>query len=334
MALVLLGLFVLFIIALVFIDRRLNPSVDAPELLPIELPRGQALPPDTVLFDSDATGTFEVMVMGLDGTGQRALTDDDRFDSWWARLSPDRRTVLFYRTPAGVHDLDFTKTSLWMVAADGGDPVEVLPIGSHGWNQHGHAEWSPDGTQLVMFGGKNTNPRIHVTSADGRTTTEIVSQEGTNIDPSWSPDGTKIVYVGCPGRVCFPTDQEIYVVPAAGGERVRLTNDDVRDHDPYFSPDGERIAMLTEVEQPKASAVVGVWDIRVTGANGGVVERLIGDQQINSMPKWADNDSIWFHRFDYTNPDAGFDLWKVTVSTKQTAVVLATDANEEYPEPN
>lgn len=328
-------LLVLAIVGLVLIDRRLNPAVDEPTLGPIELPAGEPLAEGRLIYDSDSSGTFEVWTMNPDGTDRTQLTDDPTFDSWWARLSPDRRTILFYRTPAGVHDRDFKKTSLWMVAADGGAPVEVLPIGSHGWNQHGHAEWSPDGSQLVMFGGKNTNPRIYVTSADGRTITEIVSQEGTNIDPSWSPDGANVVYVGCPGRICFPDSQEIYVVPAEGGDRQRITDDDVRDHDPYYSPDSTRIAMLTMVEGPGEAAPAGVWDIRVVAADGsGPVERLIDDDQVNSMPKWADDDTIWFHRFDYRYEENGFELWRVEVSTGEAIEVLSTTANEEYPEPS
>ena len=39
-------------------------------------------------------------------------------------------------------------------AVDGTDEVEVLPPGAHGWFQHGHAEWSPDGSRLVIARGR------------------------------------------------------------------------------------------------------------------------------------------------------------------------------------
>jgi Tol biopolymer transport system component len=54
-----------------------------------------------------------------DSSAPRQLTDDPSLDSWWPRISPDRRTILFYRAPAGVHDLDATKVSLWAMDADG-----------------------------------------------------------------------------------------------------------------------------------------------------------------------------------------------------------------------
>src|SRR5947209_2461345 len=66
---------------------------------------------DRLLFDSDRTGNFEIMSMRTDGTDPQRMTTDPRYDSWWPKPSPDRATILFYRTPAGTHDRDYTKTS-------------------------------------------------------------------------------------------------------------------------------------------------------------------------------------------------------------------------------
>jgi len=323
----------------VLTDRRLNPPVDEPDLGPVTLPASPSapLPLDRMVLDSDEPGNFEIFSIGLDGSDPVQLTDDPEYDSWWARPSPDRQRVLFTRTPAGVHDNArdgaFQKASLWVMNADGGEPTELLPPGSHGWNQQGHPEWSPDGEQLVMFGGTVTNPQIWITDDDGRNPRQLTDEGGTNIDPSWSPDGATIVYIGCPSRICLPSDQEVYVVPAEGGDRTRLTDDGVRDNDPYFSPDGSRIALLSQTAKPDNDRPAGSWNIRIMDADGSGLERLTDDDDVNSKPAWTpDGESIYFHRLVYG--DGPFGIWAIDADgTNLRRITPPADAAYEYPQP-
>ena len=80
-------------------------------------PPSAAIPPGDLVFDSDRTGNYEIFTMTGTGQDPRQLTDDSRYDSWWARLSPDRRTILFYRSPKGSHDRDYSSTSLWAIGS-------------------------------------------------------------------------------------------------------------------------------------------------------------------------------------------------------------------------
>ena len=84
---------------------------------PAGRPGAAAIPPGDLVFDSDRTGNFEIFTMTGEGLAPRQLTDDSRYDSWWARLSPDRRTILFYRSPKGSHDRDYSSTSLWAMGS-------------------------------------------------------------------------------------------------------------------------------------------------------------------------------------------------------------------------
>lgn len=268
------------------------------------VPTGAPLAADALLFDSDRSGNFEVYAMRTDGTDVRQLTRDPAFDSWWPRLSPDRTNVLFYRTPKGIHDTDFTQTSLWWMRADGSGLRELRPKGTDGWDQQGHAEWSPDGRSMVMFGGAKSNPQIFITDAAGRSARRLTDRGGTNIDPSFSPDGRSIVFVGCPNAICFVQDYEIYLMSAEGGEARRLTSNDKRDHDPYFSPDGSRIAWL---QQTDARGPTGSWNIRIMRSDGSEQRAVTDDRNINSKPEWSrDGTLILFHRFEL-----GGDRWRL-----------------------
>ncbi len=260
-------------------------------------PMAAALPSDVLVFDSDRSGNFELYRMALDGSQVQQLTSDPRFDSWWGRISPDKHRILFYRTPKGVHDTNYDQASLWLMNADGTEIRELRPRGTDGWALQGHAEWSPDGAQLVMIGGPRFSPQIFITDAMGRHARPVKRRPGSNLDPSWSPDGRTIVFVGCPRAICFQKDYEIYTMPASGqGPEQRLTSDELRDHDPYYAPDGRAIAWLT---QATPAGPVGTWGIRVAASDGSGMRWVLNDQQINSKPDWsADGLHLYFHRLE------------------------------------
>lgn len=335
---VLVLVLVLMVIVAVIADRRLNPPIERASVpsvtLPSPAPGDPAVAEGRILFDSDRTGSFEIFAMAADGADVVQLTDDPDQDAFWPRLSPDRKRILFYRVPAGSHNEkgEYQETSLWMMRADGGAPTLVLPQHAFGWHQQGHAEWAPDGQSLVMFAGRNSNPQIWVTDTVGRLPQQLTDEPGTNVDPVYSPDGTTIAYVGCPARICLPSDQEIYTIPAVGGQRQRLTDDGIRDHDPYYSPDGSRLAFLSQTGRGGAGRPAGVWNIRLMDAGGNRVTMLTDDGNINSKPSWSlDGMTIYFHRLVYGRGD-GFQIWAVDVATGVLTEITAGERSlNEYP---
>src|SRR5688572_5059695 len=74
---------------------------------------------DALLFDSNRTGNYELFTARIDGSATSQRTDDETYDSFWPKLSPDRTQVLFQRTPAGVHDTDFKQAGTWITNVDG-----------------------------------------------------------------------------------------------------------------------------------------------------------------------------------------------------------------------
>lgn len=328
---VLVALMLAALIGLVVLAAIFNRPATVPDSFrsPTAVPAGDRLPADRMAFDSDRSGNFEVYTMAVDGSSVTPVTEDSAYDSWWPRLSPDRRTILFYRTPAGTHDRDYTQTSLWAMQVDGTGLTQLRPAGLDGWAQQGHAEWSPDGKQLVMFGGSRMNPQVFVTDVLGQHPRQLTDRGGVNIDPSFSADGTSVLFVGCPESICQPEDQEIYRVSVSGGEPERLTFDDLRDNDPYESPRGNRIAWLTQV----SGGDVGVWDVRVSDADGRDPRFLVQDQGVTSRPQWsADGETIYVHRI----PPGGdrFQLYEIPAGGGELVPLTeGQPGSNEYPSP-
>jgi Tol biopolymer transport system component len=306
-----------------------TPAPSAATAAPLSI--GAPLPNGRLVFDSDRAGTYGLYTMRVDGGDVQTLSSDPQFDSWWPRLSPDRMHVVFYRTPKGVHDTDFTQAALWAVNADGSGLRQLRAKGADGWEQQGHADWSADGTQLAMFGGTRSNPQIFVTNASGSQPRKVTADRpGTNLDPSWSPDGKSIVFVGCAQAICFEDDYEIYVVAAAGGDAKRLTTNNLRDHDPYYSPDGKSIAWLSRTD---SKGPVGVWNIKIMNADGSGQRSVTNDGQVNSKPNWArDGSVIYFHRLELGR--SGWGIYSIKPDgSSMLELTKGAPGNNEFPSP-
>lgn len=303
-------------------------SAPAPGQTSAPAPAATRLAADRMVFNSDRSGNHEVYSMKLDGSDEKRLTNDPAFDSWWGRIAPDRTRILFYRTPKGVHDRDYAQTSLWMMNADGTEQRQLRAKGADGWQLQGHGEWSPDGSQLVMFGGSRINPQLFITDAQGKMIRQVTQRGGQNLDPAFSPDGRTIVFVGCPASACVERDYEIFTVPAGGGEARRLTSNAIRDHDPYYSPDGTRIAWLA---QTATTGPAGVWNIFMMSAAGADQRNLTNDQNINSRPEWArDGTRIFFHRLEQGK--LRYSIFSIRPDgTGLTEITKGAPGTNEYP---
>lgn len=299
------------------------------------------LPADRIVFDSnrqdpgDTVKNYEIFIMGADGSALRRLTSDDRYDSWWPRPSPDRRRILFVRTPAGVHDRDYRQVSTWIMQADGTGLREILRRGAHGWSIQGHPEWSPDGTRIATMGGRSSNSQIYVVRADGSAPFKVTGgpkgpeRGGMNLDPSWSPDGRQLLFVGCPSAFCLPRLQEVYRVNLDGSGLERLTRDRITDNDPYYSPDGRTIAWLRNT----GGRAQLRWGIYRMDADGTGKRPVIDDGWINSKPAWSsDGRRIWFHRTSALGEP--FNVWSIDAPGSGLAPTIEPPPNgydNEYP---
>ena len=109
--------------------------------------------------------------------------------------------------------------------------------------------WSPDGSKIVYYAGKNEsyyedeNSEIYTMKADGTGKTQLTSDLANDNSPMFSPDGSKIVYVSDKAG-----SKDIWVMNADGKNKVQLTSNSASDSFPVWSPDGKKIAFWSDRE--------------------------------------------------------------------------------------
>lgn len=271
-------------------------------------------PNSKLIFSSNRTGNLEIWISDLNGENPVQLTTDDNYESNWPRVSPDRTKVLFYRAPKGAKESSYEQFSLWMLNLKDQSVHELIPQGAHGWKTQGVADWSPDGTKIVMAASKAKGSwNLYISDAEGKNPKRISKRESLYVDPSWSPDGSKIVFSA------FPKDYkgnkvsalEIFTSDPDGSNEKRLTFDNLRDNDPYWSPNGKAIAFETEV-QP-LYWLVGKWAIRATDVQSGKTYEILNDGHINTLPRWSpDSSQLYIHRLRFKE-DKKFGIWRINL---------------------
>lgn len=165
-------------------------------------------------------------------------------------------------------------------ACSGLDPLTTTPsfqwLGTFGWWDERHIEWSPDGSRIIYSDGPGLYS-VDVKGGSRRVLIDPVVNFGVDEAPwrDWlrmlhfdvSPDGSKIAYSTC--RYSGSTDvvassgtpfcKEGYEVVTSnldGSDVVRLTSNGHLDNFPEWSPNGKNIAYIAD---QRPSDHIGTW---------------------------------------------------------------------------
>jgi len=163
---------------------------------------------------------LKVYVIGLDGEGNRFITEGDQ-PVW----SPN--TMQFV-----CKTCDGSKCGLFLMNADGSGRRKIT---EHANDQN--ASWSPDGKKIAFASDRDGNWEIYVMNADGSNQTRLTDNPTTDALPVWLPDG---------GHIAFRSDRggvwSIYLMRADGTGVRKIT-------DAQCNPDRwrwERMAVVPE----------------------------------------------------------------------------------------
>ncbi len=153
-----------------------------------------------------------------------------------------------YLEGASISDVSFSRDGQWLAYVtypDGilwrsrVDGTQKLQLTSTVPMYANMPRWSPDGKQIVFFGGDPEHPaRLYVISADGGTPRLLPVGEFNTVSPNWMPDGHSIVFFdtngsSVPGIVKMVDINTLQVSPISDSKDMFA---------PVASPDGRYIA--------------------------------------------------------------------------------------------
>ena len=148
------------------VERRITDNADW-DSTPSFSPDGE-----TIIFESDRTGTYELWTVSLDGSNATQLTESPVGTvNSEARFSQDGAWIIFTtRAPGGNGDL-------FLLEAGGGQPIRF----TEGSGSDGHGEFSPDGESIVF----HRDGDIYLVDADGKNLRQLTSGLSRDLDPHW-----------------------------------------------------------------------------------------------------------------------------------------------------
>ncbi|MBN1859111.1 PD40 domain-containing protein [Candidatus Bipolaricaulota bacterium] len=180
-----------------------------------------------VAFYSERDGDSEILIMNVDGSGIRQLTDNDCADDVPA-LSPDGRFLAFASERTGnaeIFVIDLVDLSVRQLT----NTLEAET----------HPDWSPDGTMLAFARyspGTWSDGDLFLMDVGGHSERQLTSHPGDDMRPAWFADGMKLLFSSNRDG-----NYEIYEIAASGASLRRVTNTPLHELFPRPSPDGTKI---------------------------------------------------------------------------------------------
>ncbi|HVF40863.1 MAG TPA: hypothetical protein VM939_13265, partial [Gemmatimonadaceae bacterium] len=187
----------------------------------------------------NSTRNGRLVVTNPDGSNAIVISPpagDTVYGGWW---SPDGSKIAFAYSPAATQFND-----IYVVNADG---TGLRNLTNSPGVEETYANWSPDGTRLVLSGHNyfnNIGSCIFVANANGSDITKITFNDSNedHLEPEWSPDGKLITFTSATQTFAM------YIILPSGGKPTRLSPTNMVAGFGKWSADGTRLAFTGIVQ--------------------------------------------------------------------------------------
>jgi len=190
----------------------------------------------TIVFQSNASGNWDLYTMSVSGEQLRAITSDKAADITPV-FSPDGKRIAFVSERDG-------NRNVYLCDPDGANLIRLTDDPGHDI----HPVFSPDGRRIMFSTNRgkadSADYDIYIMNLDGTGLRQITSGPEVDTYASWSPDEKKIIT-----RRVIDGNNEVFILDADGTGATNLTNDPARyDGWPVWAPDGAHIAFASGVQ--------------------------------------------------------------------------------------
>lgn len=160
-------------------------------------------PDGKLVYASDASGNWDIWIMGPDGGDGRQLTVNSNANLL-PSVSPDGRYILFTSNRSGSGG----SVNIWRIDIDGGNPKQL----TNGNLDHS-SSCSPDGNWVVyVHESSSFTPTLWKVHIDGGDPVQLTDKDAEN--PVFSPDGKLIA--------CSYGNGKVAVIPSEGGQPTKI----------------------------------------------------------------------------------------------------------------
>jgi Tol biopolymer transport system component len=132
-------------------------------------------------------GDFDLFLAHPDGSGLRNITNNEQYDDYGGRFSPDGKRLLYRCVNKGTNTnhVDWGSLGGLVVAnADGSNPQEQGKAREYPW-----ATWSPDASRIACLYRKES--KVRVFELPSRKLLRECPNQGFFRQMQWSPDGER-----------------------------------------------------------------------------------------------------------------------------------------------
>lgn len=274
---------------------------EIPTDIPTSIPTPQGGGNGQIAFVADRTGSNQIFIVNVDGTGLQKITDipEGACQPDW---SPDGTRLVFVSPCPGNTDY-YPGSAMFIVNADGSGllPLPTMLGGDF------DPKWSPDGEHIAFTSLRNNGrPQIYLLDLEDETSIALSDKFSFDFQPAWSVDGEKIIFLSNRGG-----EQPIWMMDSDGENQERFSqNSNFFYTRPTWSPDMNTVLFTQTLD---LGSVPRVGIVEYTFIPGDYIEYFVGQGSLPMQEAVYSPDGKWL-AFEGWGKGESHDIYIISVT--------------------